>query len=915
MNLRSALSFMLVLVITASVVLFPVKTEAFIERSFSDPVEIGEPVSLVSVFDSAFGVENGHDVMYMTSSGAPGAFHVIDLVTGEVLRSFTLEGVIDSFSHIAAPDGTIYVGTSDRGGLFRYSPVTKQMVNVGEMPGQRQLYGLSVDDNGNVYGGSYPGGKVFKYNDANGEWTDYGQMVDGQEYVDSTAYYEGFLYAGIGTVGHIVKLDVATGEKSILPLPDGYIQDASLAIKRVDISGHYLFASVNGSLHIYDLLTESWTDAVFPNYKGLRLAEGLPGSDTVYFLQDGKLLELDLNTLTAADTGVRYSSFLRNSEWVQVEGDPELPGWSLATVGYFGNVVYMNPATGVTKSRTFPVEGKPVAIRIMEKGPDGALYMSGYPGGKGAKYDPATGQTAVFGLNQAEGMVAIGDTLYMGIYPEAEIIAYDPTQPDGSAITSLFKIEGEDRPFIMTTDQEKLYIGTIPDYGLLGGALTIYDPTTNEHEIFHNVVYNQSIVGLAYRDGKLYGSTSIHGGEGINPTETAAKMFVWDLSTNEKTIEFTPDIPGATTAPTMISGLTFGPDGLLWAAADGTLFALDPDTLDMVKHVTVDASVSQYGKWRPVYSRWGADGLLYSTPAGHLTVLDPETLEYVRLGKTPVMALGDDGNIYYGMDGTKLAMIEVSDGVTIPDVEVAIPIPNYDFEQFVSATDIPGWATLYQSNADTEVSPERSSSGQYSLKIEDNSQTGTVAVGSDPFPVQPGVDYTLTADVFLQEGRTLLYIGYYDEDDKELAKSSAQVTSGAGAWQSVTIKGTAPEGAHTARVVAFCSQYWMTTAYYDNIRMSYTLSADQVNAEFLQDRINEYAASGQLLHPLTKKLANALKAAVHHQMKGHDEQAQHHLRQLLKHLTDTENTNLINADAIRVLQASSYYLMHNWQNE
>ncbi|MFD0957812.1 hypothetical protein [Paenibacillus chungangensis] len=135
----------------------------------------------------------------------------------------------------------------------------------------------------------------------------------------------------------------------------------------------------------------------------------------------------------------------------------------------------------------------------------------------------------------------------------------------------------------MTTDNEKLYIGTIPDYGLLGGALTIYDPTTNEHDIFHDVVYNQSIVGLAYRDGKLYGSTSIHGGEGINPTETVAKMFVWDLSTNEKTIEFTPEIPGAATAPTMINGLTFGPDGLLWAAADGTLFALDPDSLDMVK--------------------------------------------------------------------------------------------------------------------------------------------------------------------------------------------------------------------------------------------------------------------------------------------------------------------------------------------
>ncbi|MFD0957813.1 hypothetical protein [Paenibacillus chungangensis] len=46
MNLRSAVSLTLALIITASIALFPGKADAFVERSFSDPVEIGEPVSL-----------------------------------------------------------------------------------------------------------------------------------------------------------------------------------------------------------------------------------------------------------------------------------------------------------------------------------------------------------------------------------------------------------------------------------------------------------------------------------------------------------------------------------------------------------------------------------------------------------------------------------------------------------------------------------------------------------------------------------------------------------------------------------------------------------------------------------------------------------------------------------------------------
>ena len=64
--------------------------------------------------------------------------------------------------------------------------------------------------------------------------------------------------------------------------------------------------------------------------------------------------------------------------------------------------------------------------------------------------------------------------MYMGVYPGADIFEYNAEIP--TQRKSLFKIIGQDRPFIMRAAEGKLFIGTIPDYGKLGGSLTIYDP-------------------------------------------------------------------------------------------------------------------------------------------------------------------------------------------------------------------------------------------------------------------------------------------------------------------------------------------------------------------------------------------------------------------------------------------------------
>ncbi|WJH36946.1 hypothetical protein N6H14_15395 [Paenibacillus sp. CC-CFT747] len=491
-----------------------------------------------------------------------------------------------------------------------------------------------------------------------------------------------------------------------------------------------------------------------------------------------------------------------------------------------------------------------------------------------------------FNLGQSEGMGALGNKLYLGNYTGAMIYELDVTQPLEDKVNPklIYDIPHEDRPFIIKSGEGKLFIGTIPDYGVLGGALTVLDPTTGkEPVVYPDVIHNQSIVGLAVRDGKLYGSTTVAGGLGIDPTEPAAKLFVWDIATGKKIKEWVPSIPDAVSQPKIISGLTFGPDGLLWAAGNGTIFALNPDTLEIVKSKTIYPTVTDYGRWRPVHIRVGSDGLLYTTLAGKLTVIDPKALDSVTLASTELMTLGNDGNIYYA-DSTSLKKITVTKGTGELPVKIGVPVVNGSFDQAVGTDGkIPGWTSLFSvtPNVSYGISSDVVRSAPGSLKLTDKATNETVGVKSDPMPVTPGTEYTVNMNVYLQTGRTLATLNFYDANDKEIGQTSVQITTNAGKWQPFTMTKAAPEGSVYARVVLFCSNLWMTTAYYDDVTMSYTL---KINPEGLLTRIDGLEQSGDLKHSVSAQLANAVKQAVHQKEKGSYEQAVKHLQDALMHL-------------------------------
>lgn len=904
-------------VVAGTAMVAPDSAMARVDKTFSDPIPIGHLIENVAVYDASFGVEDGRQVMYTTASGTPAIFQVVDLINKEVLRTFPLEGSDSSWAHVTLPDGTVYIGGN--GKLYQYSPETKQLVNLGGI-GESVTYDLSYDEQGRVYFGTFPNAKVGRYDPATGEFRDYGTVAPGQSYVRSTAYKDGYLYAGVGIEGKVVKVNVETGDMETIELPTfgGAIENGQ--VYQIDTAGKYIVAGPSGgsnALLFYNTETEEWEDTYFLNNKGIHLSYGKPGSNKVYFMQNNRLIEVDLETLTAVDTGVEFGSYLRHTEWVEVPDDSDLPGASLATVMFNGSVAYLNLETKKTKVVLYPLKGSPIPIQTLEKGPDGNLYVSGYPGGKGTVYSPDTGEMQSFALGQAEGMGSLGEKIYMGIYPGAVIFELDTTQPivDNVNPKQIYDIPAdEDRPFIIKAGEGKVFIGTIPDYGKLGGALTVYDPSLPADEafaVYPNVVHNQAIVGLAILDGKVYGSTTVAGGLDADPTEPAAKLFVWDIASGTKVKEVVPNIPGATVQPKMISGLTFGPDGLLWAAADGSIFAMDPETLEVVKSKNIYPNVANYGRWRPVHIRWSEDGLAYTTLAGRLTIIDPDDLDHVTLANAELMTLGDDEHIYYA-SGAQLMKVEVAEGTGELPIRITLPVPNGSFDAPVDEDGmIPGWSSMFplSPNVSYGISEERAASAPYSLKITDQATNETVALQSDPIPVTPGTEYTASVKLFLESGRTLASFRFYDADGKELLSDSVQVTTGHGDWQTLTMSGTAPEGAVYARVVLFCSNFWMTTAYYDDVTMAYQV---KVSPSGLAAMIAELEQEGAIAHSLSKKLQNAVRQAIHHKDDGRIKQAVKHLEDALKHLEHAKDAE-VTPEARSLLEQVITAFIADWQ--
>lgn len=646
----------------------PTLTAAFTERSLTS-YEDGRPITLVSV-----------------SGSKQAIVQVIDINAEKIIHTFYLNFTGYCYYGCVTNEGVIYFNVGKN--LVQYDPRIKQPVNMGAAPTNisGNINGIVYDEEEQmVYGTTNFTGNLFRCNPATKEITTVATLAPevynmGKLDILGNYAYIGGTYAGSDGKGtHIYRVDKHTGEKTALPNPTGR---AIKGIQYIYTGGKYVFANLTEeqaeqTVYIWDTENEKWLDKTF-NFKTSGMTDIHDGK--YYYLWNNCFHSIDVETLEIVDyPDLKYGSHLRGNGMFIEYDNPDFPGYSFLTAQYSGNIYIFNTQTSKTKRLDVMLTGSPLERRITKVGCDDRVYIMAFKGTCGAAVNPDTGETEYYAAEQGEGIVSNPETgmIYHGDYSGASIYEMDTSRPysltAGSVGTDAnpkllgYLGDEQDRPFGMDIADNKLVIGTLSKMNTIGGALSVIDLDTYETDVYRNIIPGQSILSVTHKDNIVYAATTVSGGSNSIPTAKIAHVFSFNLDTREIVRDVEIHIPGIAGSLVAVHGLKIGPDGMLYGAAAGVYFVMDPDTLEVVRQNVYGTSFEVSAGANSQF--WHEYMMQFDPISGYLfvdgTVVDPQTLEIVCAPPSvggQFSGLDSKGNAYFVKGDTTLYKVPVIRG-------------------------------------------------------------------------------------------------------------------------------------------------------------------------------------------------------------------------------------------------------------
>lgn len=474
---------------------------------------------------------------------------------------------------------------------------------------------MAIGSDEKIYGCTYPNAKLIRFNTETGKGEDLGRMSMTEKYGRFIAAdTQGFVYMGIGTVNiDIVAYEIATGKhRSILPQ----------SIKRQGAA------------------------------KVVRATDGIIYGN----VGNGKWFRLEgFNAVpvpTPTDPTIKTALTLNNGQ----------------RVIYEGSSVSVQNQGGKSFQATTGYRGKNINIYRVGLGPDDRLYGSTAMPCHFFWASPENDQwqeIAIAGNGEIYSFLSWRDKLISAAYALiSPIMIYEPGRPWEPGTKSngnpwLIHYKGENigwRPMVMIAGlQEKVYIGAISGYGLLGGPLCVFDPSSGIFEQYPHVVNDHSVTALEVTsNGMIVGGTTVEGGSGNHSTQTEAKIFLWDPDKRQKLFEIVP-----ATGNTRIEALCVGRDGLVYGFGNKRImFVFDP-----LERKIIATKTSSIGN--VIYNAIGraADGNLYGVHTGGVFSIDEKEHNVKQIAVYPLGITGDfsiRGNRIYFTSGPQIFSYQLS---------------------------------------------------------------------------------------------------------------------------------------------------------------------------------------------------------------------------------------------------------------
>jgi hypothetical protein len=541
------------------------------------------------------GKTENYDTIYLSFGQykAPLFLLAINPDTGET-RQFNgpLSSEMGSWGFTVDHQNRIYLGSYYHAHLLRFDPKAEKWEDLGQPGGEKESFICRVTTaiDGKIWGGTFPSAKLFSYDPKTGVSEDFGRMDPDQFYCYPTAGEEGLIYCAI----QFGKIDIVVFD------PEKKTKKSLVSWESRKPGQVNLIKGRDGKIYAHLSTKEQW----FRIDGGERLVE-ISKSDIPFsqnFLPDGRQFQ------------------------------------------YMDNKILriQNPMTKEEKEIPLQYDAAGSFIFVVGIGPDDRIYGSSMLPLRLFVYDP--GKDSLMNLGKASlwsgeiySLGSLNGKLYICSYPGARLSVYDPKRPlrfgeeEDANPRDLGPMGGEQyRPRAMLAGPHgKIYIGSYPDYGLLGGAISVYDPEKNEKRVHRHIVQNQSIASLAYIDKSdlIAAGSSVRGGTGTHAVEKEAKLILWDLKEEKKIFEIIP-VPEAKT----ILSLAVTVDGNLYGITDNEkVFVFDSGRKEVTKVFDLG-----FKEPREISLQLGPDKRLYGLAREAIFSIDPRNDQVSLVAKPPV---------------------------------------------------------------------------------------------------------------------------------------------------------------------------------------------------------------------------------------------------------------------------------------
>lgn len=614
----------------------------------------------LNMYDPALKTPVFYITSFVEAPGKTGQLIRLDYLHNKA-KIWDMPAGIGAWGIIQGQDGNLYMGTYNDGMLLCFDPRTEKWIKIPEAPASFRKQQFIITDlvqapNGDIYYGTYPGAHLVRYDPHAGTVTDLGKAGD-EMYVRWLAVTkDGIILCGMGPRhGRVVAYSPKTRTfKTITP---ARYQTPGTFSKPLVTDKYVVEAQQrNGSrVLVYDPTTLKLLHvySVPPKNNGSGNQSIFTIVDANHILyQDNDLKLMELN-LTNGKRSVLFASpgTAANNRWY-FDKSGNLLG--LLVQSY----VYLNLHTGQVIHRPIPAPFPSNTIRWLSSAPDGTIYGGPPLGQTFFSYNPGKKQLTSYGqVTDRTGEIYYGipyeGSLYTISYAEAVLSAYNPSQswkPGSEAgsnpRTILYIPKQQYRPVggIHLGSNGKMYIGTQPDYGLTGGALSVFDPKTDKLQVYRNIIPNEE-VGAVAADGRyVYCEADPQGGGGSKPVATGIHFFVWDAQLHKVIFDRVLQGDQPFDAIAAVHGHAYFVRNKELMDYDAASRQLKP-----VYHFTQDRSV-------PSESLKAAkDGTIYGIFGGELGRFHPATgkLQYYPATAghaTMGLAIGSDGTVYFGSE-------------------------------------------------------------------------------------------------------------------------------------------------------------------------------------------------------------------------------------------------------------------------